>query len=480
MLDPAYVPARFGLASLLAASGARAGCRRDAHRLRRLCAACRRRSGGTQGDGSGRGAGHGPSVAAVAGEPDAARRPRGRSAARAGDQAARGAERPRRAADACGFPSDPRACGRGGDRPAPRRYAPRTRRTRRAGRACDAGGAGGRCRRDRPGAAIPACYHSRNDATLQRRYGETVARLAAARFPPPALPEPPREGERIRVGFASAFLHMHSVSKTHGGWIEHLDRTRFAVFGYQLSNAHDTTSARLEASCDRFARGIADAATWRARILADAPHVLIYLDIGMEQTAVRLAAQRLAPVQCTTWGHPVTSGLPTVDHYLSADAMEPPDGDTHYTERLVRLPNLGICYAAPPVGSARGGSCRAWPARRCGRLSLLPIACTNTCRVSTASGRASPRACPHRNSCSCLEPRLRRCDVPGTTGPSVCRVQDWTGAGTAYCAHACRTMHSHRCSAPATCSWTASAGRAATRRWRRWPAACRSSPRRPD
>lgn len=193
-------------------------------------------------------------------------------------------------------------------------------------------------------------YQCRNDRALQRCYGGIVDRLAAAQgFSPAPVPSPPRPGEHIRVGFASAHLHMHSVSKTHGGWITELDRSRFAVFGYQFSPSRDAVSDRLAGCCDRFVRGMADVATWRARILADAPHVLIYLDIGMEQTTVRLAALRLAPVQCTTWGHPDTSGLPTMDYYLSSEAMEPLDGDAHYTERLVRLPNLGIHYT-PPLG----------------------------------------------------------------------------------------------------------------------------------
>jgi predicted O-linked N-acetylglucosamine transferase (SPINDLY family) len=88
---------------------------------------------------------------------------------------------------------------------------------------------------------------------------------------------------------------------------------------------------------------------WRRTILADAPHALVYPEIGMDPMAVRLAAQRLAPVQCNFWGHPETSGFPTLDYFLSSDLMEPPDGDNHYTEKLVRLPNLSIYYEPPQV-----------------------------------------------------------------------------------------------------------------------------------
>lgn len=43
------------------------------------------------------------------------------------------------------------------------------------------------------------------------------------------------------------------------------------------------------------------------------------------------------------WGHPVTSGLPTIDLYFSGQLLEPPDADAHYTERLIRLPGTGAC-----------------------------------------------------------------------------------------------------------------------------------------
>jgi predicted O-linked N-acetylglucosamine transferase (SPINDLY family) len=72
----------------------------------------------------------------------------------------------------------------------------------------------------------------------------------------------------------------------------------------------------------------------------------------MHDTTLQLAALRLAPVQALSLGHPETSGLPSIDYFLSGELMEPPAAETHYTERLVRLPNLGIHYAPPPVAPA--------------------------------------------------------------------------------------------------------------------------------
>lgn len=188
-------------------------------------------------------------------------------------------------------------------------------------------------------------YHGRNDRPLQRLYGDIVTKLAEAEaWPAAPMPAPPAAGEKIRVGFVSAWMHLHSVAKTFSGWIEQLDRHRFSVFGYQLSDARDALSERIEAGCDGYLRAVAPARAWRDHIVADAPHVLIYLDVGMEQTAPRLAARRLAPVQCVTWGHPVTTGLPTMDYYLSSALMEPPDGDKHYTEKLIRLPGHSMWY----------------------------------------------------------------------------------------------------------------------------------------
>jgi predicted O-linked N-acetylglucosamine transferase (SPINDLY family) len=71
----------------------------------------------------------------------------------------------------------------------------------------------------------------------------------------------------------------------------------------------------------------------------------------MDALTYTLAFSRMAPVQIATWGHPVTTGSPTMDYFLSSELLETPQADEHYTERLVRLPSLGTFYYRPPSAS---------------------------------------------------------------------------------------------------------------------------------
>jgi protein O-GlcNAc transferase len=196
-------------------------------------------------------------------------------------------------------------------------------------------------------------YQGLNDRDLQAIYGAMVCRIMAARHGPAKLPAPPEPGEPVRVAIVSGFFRQHSNWKIPiKGWLSQLDRRRFRLFGYYTADEGDAETEAAAALCERFVKGPLALDAWRQAILADAPHVIIYPEVGMDRVSAQLAAQRLAPVQCNAWGHPDTSGFTTLDHYLSSDLMEPPDGAQHYTERLVRLPNLSIYYEPPGVAPA--------------------------------------------------------------------------------------------------------------------------------
>jgi predicted O-linked N-acetylglucosamine transferase (SPINDLY family) len=163
--------------------------------------------------------------------------------------------------------------------------------------------------------------------------------------------------EQIRVGIVSGYFVNHSVWKIPiRGWVRQLDRARFRVFGYHTGGWTDDVTAEAARLCDHFVGGPRSVTSWQKAIQADAPHVLIYPEIGMDPVAGALATMRLAPVQCHAIGHPITSGMPTIDYFLTSDMMEPESGETQYTERLVRLPGLSVYYdplEVPPLALSR-------------------------------------------------------------------------------------------------------------------------------
>jgi protein O-GlcNAc transferase len=193
-------------------------------------------------------------------------------------------------------------------------------------------------------------YQGRNDRELQTAYGALVCNIMAAKYETPVLPGRPRPGEKIRLGIVSGFFRQHSNWKIPiKGWLKMLDRDRFHVSGYYTGSDRDGETEAAEAMCDRFVQGPLSLEAWRRSVLDDAPHVLIFPEIGMDKVSAQLAAQRLAAVQCASWGHPVTSGFSTIDYFLSSDLMEPMDAADHYSEKLVRLPNLSICHEPSDV-----------------------------------------------------------------------------------------------------------------------------------
>lgn len=188
-------------------------------------------------------------------------------------------------------------------------------------------------------------YQGRNDRDLQRIYGTLASRVLGERHGPAEMPAPPQPGEPIRVGIVSGFFFQHSVWKVAiRGWVTQLDRERFQLFGYHTGSKHDAETTLARERCHRFVQGPRSVESWRRTILADRPHVLLHPEIGMNQESAELAAQRLAPVQCSSIGHPQTSGFPTIDYFLSGELIEPSGADEHYCERLVRLPNIAFHY----------------------------------------------------------------------------------------------------------------------------------------
>lgn len=200
------------------------------------------------------------------------------------------------------------------------------------------------------GSATPFYLHYLEDAIPEmRRYGRLLARMMAV-LDPGMMPRAMRQGRRL-IAVVSAHLREHTVSRLFLPMFEALDRNRFELHFLDLDPGSAAQQARVAAAGARHA-GPRTAIAWRQLLGQLQPDVIVYPEIGMHPMHQGLAALRLAPVQVSLWGHPVTCGLPTIDHALVPDVLEPAEAASHYHEALVRLPGLGHGLAAAAPRSA--------------------------------------------------------------------------------------------------------------------------------
>jgi predicted O-linked N-acetylglucosamine transferase (SPINDLY family) len=160
--------------------------------------------------------------------------------------------------------------------------------------------------------------------------------------------------ERVRLLIVNGQIRrMHPVWEVVlRGLIAHLDRSKFEVIVYHTSAEADDETEWAQSQVDRFVHGVRSTQGWLAQVARDRPDVIFFPEVGMDTATCALATLRLAPLQIAGWGHPVTTGLPTVDWFVSGELLEGAAAEQHYCEKLIRLPGTGVCTALKPLESA--------------------------------------------------------------------------------------------------------------------------------
>lgn len=195
-------------------------------------------------------------------------------------------------------------------------------------------------------------YQAQNDVELQRQYGKLVHEIIAANFPQWVVPlSMPKlaTNNKIRIGYVSNYLHSYSGTLWLTGWLRYCDRTSFEIYSYYTGNEPDAVTQEFQDYSDVFYHIPHNLEAVCQQIIADTLHILVYPEIGMDPQTMQMAGLRLAPVQCVAWGHPVTTGLPTIDYFLSSELMEAENAQEHYSEKLIRLPGIGVSYPKPYI-----------------------------------------------------------------------------------------------------------------------------------
>ena len=186
-------------------------------------------------------------------------------------------------------------------------------------------------------------YQDENNISLLSQYGKICVEHAKgiqnSLVKPTETAEP---SQKIKIGIVSKYFCKHPVwDAITKGWVTNLNPNQFEV---QLFNTNGIEDGETELAKENAVSytNCGNSAERAAQMIAkENLDVLLYPEIGMDTTSKALACLRIAPVQIASWGHPETTGLPTIDFYLSAELLEPENAKGFYSEALVQLPNLG-------------------------------------------------------------------------------------------------------------------------------------------
>jgi len=195
-------------------------------------------------------------------------------------------------------------------------------------------------------------YHGENDRELQIKTAQVYRRICPSLdYVAEHCKQRSARSGRIRVGLISQFLRKHSIGRTSRGLFAQLSRERFEVTAIFVAPVvDDEISQAIRRDAEHTVVVPKNLHQARERIAQLQFDVLFYQDIGMEPFTYFLSFARLAPVQCVSFGHPDTTGVATVDYFISNDLYEPADARAHYSEQLFLLRGLGsLAYYYKPT-----------------------------------------------------------------------------------------------------------------------------------
>lgn len=195
------------------------------------------------------------------------------------------------------------------------------------------------------GAAQPfyLAYLNLEDRELQRNYGQIMTEISAAWLKEKSFKVEKKSS--CDVLFISGHIRDHSVWNAFmKGYAKTLREMGIKTAAFYTDKRVDEYTIEARGMFDIFVQGPKTHDQYVAEVCRLAPKIIVYPELGMDPVTVKLASIRLAKTQIASWGHPSTTGLSTVDYYLSGELLEPANGQDHYTEKLVPLKLHGAYY----------------------------------------------------------------------------------------------------------------------------------------
>ena len=159
---------------------------------------------------------------------------------------------------------------------------------------------------------------------------------------------------KIRIGFVSDYLTDHTIGKLFKGIILNLDKNKFDIKVFHTTKTkngkiyQDFVDAEKNNQVNNFILPIKFEDKQKI-ITNENLDILFYPEIGLSLELYYLSFIRLATCQITSWGHPETTGIDTLDYFLTSKLIESKNSNEKFSEKLLYADFLPMYYYTPVV-----------------------------------------------------------------------------------------------------------------------------------
>ncbi len=173
--------------------------------------------------------------------------------------------------------------------------------------------------------------------------------------------------KRLRIGYISGDLGRHPVGFLLRDVLKHHDRQQVEVHIFSMMRKDDEVTVDIRAHADTWHDVLLDSDDTVAQTFHQTG-IDILVDLSGHTAYNRLAAFALkpAPVQVSWIGYFHSTGLDTIDYYISDPYTTPRDTTQPFSETPVWLPHSRFCYSPPQYSPAPAPS----PVARRGHITF--------------------------------------------------------------------------------------------------------------
>ena len=191
----------------------------------------------------------------------------------------------------------------------------------------------------------PGCSPDQAAAEHRNWAGQAASRYypASPRYDNDRYPE-----RRLRIGYVSPDFRRHPVSAIFAPILAAHDRNRLEVSCYYNYAGEDAITLQLKSLAEHW-RPVVSMSDEELCGQIRSDRIDILVDLAGHTTHNRLLAfaRKPAPVQVSWLGYFNSTGLASMDYFISDPWSSPPGQERYYVEHLLRLRHTRFCYQPP-------------------------------------------------------------------------------------------------------------------------------------